>query len=559
VGRRRSDRGSRVLPSPVTRAFVAALAALLILAPAAVAQDLPMDLPGDATASAVRADPDTWLVGARPGRESARIARRFGAQHFGFPQTGGYKVARNSARAFADALKARRLLVYAQANVLRRTLQAVPADPLSGPPNDWRASVADPALAPPPVTPQSPLIALVDAAADMIHAEWTGDPNVATLPGTPVTDSHGTATMSVAVAPLNGVGILGVWPGARALNVPLATVPGTDGEITCDASGEAIAKAVQNGASVINMSYGSPSRCAAEWVQIYFAVAKGIIPVAAAGNEFEQGNPLEFPASLPHVVTVAATTRDDKSARFSNANNAIDLSAPGVDILTAVPPALPDPDGAPDGYSLQSGTSFSAPMVSAAIAWVRAARPDLTPDRVVQAVRLGARDVEKPGWDPLTGFGVLNVANSLNLPADKLPIADPLEPNDNIVWVDGTAFGKAATAVWKGGAAARVNGLLDIQEDPVDVYRIVIPGGKTAKISVIPRFGDPSVEVFTSSAISVNDEDRRVAYGHVVGSKKTERVSVRNGGKSKHSYYVAVRPQGNSRYQEREYTLRVGS
>ena len=72
---------------------------------------------------------------------------------------------------------------------------------------------------------------------------------------------------------------------------------------------------------------------------------------------------------------------------------------------------------------------------------------------------------------------------------------------------------------------------------------------------MIPRFGDPSLEVFTSSAISVNDEARRVAYSHLAGSKKTERVSVRNGGKSKHSYYVAIRPQGNSRYQEREYTL----
>ena len=133
------------------------------------------------------------------------------------------------------------------------------------------------------------------------------------------------------------------------------------------------------------MSYGSPSRCAAEWVQIYFAVAKGIIPVAAAGNEFESGNPLEFPASLPHVVTVAATTPDDKSAKFSNANDAVDLSAPGVGILTAVPPAL-DGDGAQDGYQALDGTSFSAPMVSAALAWVRAARPELTVDRVVQAV-----------------------------------------------------------------------------------------------------------------------------------------------------------------------------
>ena len=199
----------------MTRALAAAFAALLILAPTAVAQDLPMDLPGEATASSVRADPDTWLVGAVPDAASARLAKRFAARHIGLPQTGGYSVARSQARAFADALKARHLLVYAQANVLRKPL-TIPDDPLSGPPNNWRATVADPSLTPPLVTPQSPLIALVDAAADLTHPEWTGDPNVATLPGTPVDNSHGTATMSVAAAPQNGIGILGVWPGARA-------------------------------------------------------------------------------------------------------------------------------------------------------------------------------------------------------------------------------------------------------------------------------------------------------------------------------------------------------
>jgi subtilisin family serine protease len=538
----------------VTRAFAAALAALLISAPAATAADLPMQLPGDATASSVRADPDTWVVGAVPGKASAKLAERFRTSHIGL---GGYEVARRDARPFAAALRKRGLLVYAQANVKLNRLRAVPDDPLSAAPNDWRARVAAPSLTPPPVTPQSPLIALVDAASDLKHQEWTGDPWAATLPGTPVTNSHGTATQSVAAAPQNGIGIVGVWPGARTLNVPLATVPGTDGAITCSASGRAIAKAVENGASVINMSYSSPSRCAAEWVQLYFAVAKGIIPVAAAGNEFESGNPLEFPASLPHVVTVAATTRDDKSASFSNANNAIDLSAPGVDIMTAVPPAL-DGDGAPDGYQAQSGTSFSAPMVSAAIAWVRAARPELTPDRVVQAVRLSARDVLEPGWDPLSGFGVLDVGAALSVPAAKLPIQDPLEPNDNLVWVNGQAFGKPATPLWSGGRAKRVNALLDAQEDPVDSYRIVIPAGKTAKLSVIPRFGDPSLEVFHSSAFSVNDEDSRVAVSERSGSKRTERVSVTNRGTKKRSYYVVVRPQGNSRYQEREYTLRIG-
>jgi hypothetical protein len=515
-----------------------------------------MQLPGDVTASSVRADPDTWLVGAVPGKASAAIAERFAAQHIGLPQTGGYKLARSRARAFADALRARHLLVYAQENVLVKPFGVVD-DPLSGPPNDWRRRVAAPELTPPPVTPESPLIALVDAAADVTHPEWTGDPNFTTLPGKPVTNAHGTATASVAAAPQNGIGILGVWPGARALNVPLATEPGTDGQITCAASGDAIAQAVAAGASVINMSYGSPSRCAAEWVQIYFAVAKGIIPVAAAGNEFESGNPLEFPASLPHVVTVAATTSEDRSASFSNANDAIDLSAPGVGILTAVPPAL-DSDGAQDGYQAQSGTSFSAPMVSAGLAWVRAARPELEPDRAVQAIRLGARDVERPGWDALTGFGVLDVGKALTLPADKLPIHDPLEPNDNIVWVDGHAFGKPTTPIWSGGGAVRVAALLDKQEDPVDVYRVVIPGGRSARISVIPKFGDPSLEVFRSSAISINDLAARLAVSRLAGSKKTERVTVVNRGRARHVYYVVVRPQGSSRYQEREYTVRVG-
>jgi hypothetical protein len=542
-----------VLPSVVTRAFVAALAALLISAPAAGAQDLPMDLPGDATASSVRANPDTWLVGAVPNRASAAIAKRFASEPIGL---GGYQVARSDARAFAAALRKRDLLVYAQANVLVKPL-AVAQDPLTGPPNDWRAQVAAPELTPPPVTPESPLIALVDAAADLTHPEWTGDPNIATIPGVPVTNPHGTATASVATAPQNGIGILGVWPSARTLNVPLQTVPGTDGEITCAASGKAINRAVANGASVINMSYGSPSRCAAEWVQIYFAVAKGIIPVAAAGNEFQSGNPLEFPASLPHVVTVAATTPENQSAKFSNANDAVDLSAPGVGILAAVPPAL-DGDGAQDGYQALDGTSFSAPMVSAALAWVRSARPELTVDRVIQAVRLSAHDVERPGWDALTGFGVLDVGAALAVPADKLPIHDPAEPNDNLVWVNGKAFGKPAASVWSGGGATRVNALLDKQEDPVDVYRIVIPGGATAKVSVIPRFGDPSLEIFRSSAISVNDVERRVASSQLAGSKKTERVTIANSGKAKHSYYVAIRPQGGSRYQERQYTLRVG-
>jgi hypothetical protein len=544
----------------VTRAVLAATLSLLLIAPAAHAAlpEFPNELPGDVTASSVRSDADTWLVGARPGAASQTIADRYGARHSGL---GNYVVERSRAKALAGELEKAGLLLYAQANTILKTKQTVPDDPQSSPPNAWRAKVAPRTFMPPAVGPTSPLIALVDAAADATHPEWAGG-NFSTIPGVPVTSSHGTATAAVAAAPLNGVGILGVWPSARALNVPLPVAPGTEGGITCASSGEAIGKAIQAGAAVINMSYGSPSRCAAEWVQLYFGIAKGIIPVAAAGNEFQEGNPLEFPASLPHVVTVAATTPDDRSAIFSNANTAVDLSAPGVGILTAVPPAL-DTDGVQDGYQAMDGTSFSAPMVSAAMAWVRAARPDLTPDRVVEAVKRSATDVvapdgvNRPGWDPLTGFGVLNVGAALQIPTDRLPIQDPLEPNDNLVWVDGTAFGKPSAPIWQGGKGVEVNALLDKQEDPVDVYRIIVGAKKSAKITVVPRFGDPSLEVFTTEAISVNDLDGRVAKSRKSGSKKTEQVTVHNNGSKKRSYFIAIKPQGSSRYQERQYSLRV--
>ena len=167
-----------------------------------------------------------------------------------------------------------------------------------------------------------------------------------------------------------------------------------------------------------------------------------MVPVAAAGNEGQDGNPPEFPASLPHVLTAASVGPDDRAVGFSNANAAIDLAAPGVQIMTAVPPAL-DEQAPADGYMQQSGTSFSAPMVSAAVAWVRAARPTLSADQVAQIIRLSARDVGRKGWEPDTGFGVLSVGRAL---VHKAPARDQLEPNDDIAWVNGRRVRRAQPA-----------------------------------------------------------------------------------------------------------------
>jgi len=541
--------------APRIIAPLAAAAALLAAAPAAhagfrsIAE--PMQFPGDATIASVDAAPGTWLVGARPGAGARTVARAFGARLIG---GGDYVVERSKARAMAGALRSRGLLLYAQPDAIRQTQQAVPDDPLSGSPNAWRAAVADPNIAPPPVTGTSPLIALLDTRLDETHPEFAGS-NIRSLGNRPLDNLHGTATAAVAAAPQNGVGILGVWPGARALNVPLPP-----DALTCSASARGVREAIRDRAAVINMSYGSQSLCRAEYNAIQLAVHRGIVPVAAAGNEFDAGNPLEFPASLPHVLTIAAVNAQLNASSFSNSNPAVDLSAPGESIMTAVPPAFDTEDGTQDGYRLLDGTSFSAPMVSAAVAWIRAARPDLTPDQAAQVVRLSARDLGRKGFDNATGFGLLDVGAAL---AKAPPPRDPLEPNDDMVWVDGRAFGRASPPVYRGRGTARLVGLVDVYEDPADVYRVRVRGRSRVRVTVKPVFGDPILAGFRRGTKSLSTCRRgrcksspRLATSRRKG-KRTERITLRNHSRRARTFYVAIGPQSGGRSLDAGYRLTI--
>ena len=541
-----------------------ALAAPLAAAPPAVAADFravpePMQLPGERSgderparggtaAAGVRSDPGTWLVGARPGAGARQAARGFGARRIGPAPSGDYVVARRHARSFAGALRSRGLLVYAQPNGLALTKQGVPDDPLSRPPDAWRAAVVDPGLTPPPVTPTSPLIALLDTRLDESHPEFASGGNVSTLGGRPLVDLHGTATAAVAAAPANGVGILGVWPGARTLNVPLPP-----DRLTCSVSASGVHRAIAAGASVINMSYGSRSLCRAEYNALQGAVRRGIVPVAAAGNEFAAGNPPEFPASLPHVLTVAAVNARRDSAAFSNANAAVDLSAPGENIMTAVPPAY-DEDTVKDGYQRLDGTSFSAPMVSAAVAWVRAARPELSPDQVAQVVRLSSRDLGRKGYDQDTGFGLLNLGAALT---KAPPVRDPLEPNDDITFVNGRTFGKPSPAVF-GGVDARLRGIVDAYEDPADVYRLRLPARSRVRVTANPSFGDPVLAGFGPGARSLRGRSLATSRRK---AGRTERITLRNRAGRTRTSFVAIGIQRGARSLDAGYrlTIRRGS
>jgi hypothetical protein len=523
--------------------LLAAAVALLVAAPAEAARlSPPLRLPGEAGAAAAA----QWLVGARPGRISARIARRHGARKV---LPGAFAVPRSEARALAGALQRRGLLTFAEPDAVRHLAQqprAVPDDPLSAT-NRWRDAAVDPSLVPPPVTPESPLLALVDSKLDASHPEFAGG-NVSTIRSRPVGNLHGTATAAVAAAPKNDVGILGVWPGMRALNVSLPS----DG-VSCSQSSSGIVAAVRAKAAVINMSYGSNAFCYLEYEALQYATVHGVTLVAAAGNEFDQGNPLEFPASLPHILTIGAVTPQDRAAYFSNENAALDLAAPGVNILTAVPPSLDEDDGPADGYMSLDGTSFAAPIVAAAATWLRAERPTLTVDQVAQVIRLSARDLGKRGWDASTGFGALDLKAAL---ARTPPPADPKEPNEDIPFVNGSAFGRRDAPIWSGKGRAKLFATLDHYEDPSDVYRLRIPGRKLVRIRATPRFGDPDLEVYDGAAKHVATKRHRVVRSRRHG-RRSEYVTVRNRGGTTRTAYVRVFTSGRGSGLDAAYTLTV--
>ena len=185
----------------------------------------------------------------------------------------------------------------------------------------------------------------------------------------------------------------------------------------------AIASAAQHCPSVISLSFETSFRDAALADGVATAQHNGCLVVSSAGNGGAVSAPV-FPAALPHVVSVGSTDENDAIAPFSTASPTLDLVAPGVDILAAVPTWRD-----PTGYDIVNGTSFSAPIVSAAAAWVWTARPALSAFQVAALLRATARDLGTPGFDSASGYGLVDVAAALTAPT---PAVDPLEPNDDV-------------------------------------------------------------------------------------------------------------------------------
>jgi len=166
------------------------------------------------------------------------------------------------------------------------------------------------------------------------------------------------------------------------------------------------------------------------------------------------------------VLTVGASDRANGTAGFSSRSRFVDLAAPGVD--------MPIATALGNGWQVGDGTSFAAPLVSGAAAWVWATRPELDATQLFEVMRRSATDIGVPGWDPASGFGLLNVPAALAYPA---PIRDPFEPNDDIEFVrPGGLYDNSIPALTtKTRRTTTLAARIDRIEDPRDVYRIWLP------------------------------------------------------------------------------------
>lgn len=255
------------------------------------------------------------------------------------------------------------------------------------------------------------VVAVIDTGVDIDHPALRGRllPGYNAVTGTQdVTDEYGHGTHVAGI--ISGVTAAA---GRRGYDVKILPIKASNEEGVF--SPEALSRAIEYAinwrgphgerVSVINMSLGTPVVNAAEQQAIQRAYEAGIMPVVAAGNESLELH-VGAPAIWPEALAVGALKKPAKEgeeprlAPYSNRGIGLDVTAPGSEI----PSAYPD-----DTYETLSGTSMAAPHVAAAVALLRAARPELPPGAIRYIIQATAADLGKSGDDSQYGAGGLDL------------------------------------------------------------------------------------------------------------------------------------------------------
>jgi subtilisin family serine protease len=473
------------------------------------------------------ADAARFAVGVAPGVDADALARTVEARTGGTASTIGpfaVYLHAESARA-AAGLEG---ITYVERLKSRRRLAFVPSDPLYT--RQWYI----PAVRGFDAWPQRPAwlgtrIAIIDSGLEGSHPEFRGRLAgwKSFVGGSALHDSqgHGTFVAGLISARLdNGEGIAGLAFPAQLL---VAKVVRPDGVVPLDAEARAIRWAVDNGASVINLSLGGvrdpldatrDSYSPLEASAVEYAVRRGRVVVAAVGNSDQAPEQpwryASYPAALPHVLGVSALARDGSVPMFSN-RDAIynDIAAPGDGLFSTLPRALTAlrPTCAEQGYSecgpmeyrRGQGTSFAAAIVSAGAALLRSSWPNLRAEQVAGLLERSAADQTSATGcrrcvvdrDSMTGWGRLDIAAAVDW-ARALPPVDRFEPNDQA--------GTRAQLVQRRSVTLRAS--IDYWDDANDVYAVRLQKGQLLRLALKgPESVDANLVIWKPGTKRINE------------------------------------------------------
>lgn len=258
--------------------------------------------------------------------------------------------------------------------------------------------------------------------------DFAGD-GVFPLPGAedPIPDDtyvgHGThVSGTIAASQNNGIGISGEAPGVKLMAVRV--LGGVAGSGYSSDISDGIIYAADNGANVINMSLGGTGKSLTEYNAVKYAWDHNVFIAAAAGNDGDTTNPLNYPAAYVFAMSVGATDSADNIASFSTHNEFVEISAPGVNILSTVPD-----DTYEGGWS---GTSMATPHVAGLAALLFSMYGGIDNWQVRYMLQKGVIDRGAAGWDQYYGYGRADCAQLLATATPSPSVLRILTPPNGI-------------------------------------------------------------------------------------------------------------------------------
>ncbi|KAF2956124.1 S8 family serine peptidase [Marinitoga sp. 38H-ov] len=265
------------------------------------------------------------------------------------------------------------------------------------------------------------VVAVMDGGSDSSHPDLNGQYvtgvdfyNNTLIPANtsvPYGD-HGTHVSGIIAAKKDdNYGIAGLAPNAKIMVAPVFA-PNFVGDIYVAYNA---AWAVDNGAKILQNSWGGPGFSDTLKAGFDYALANNVLVVVSTGNTHIEES-WGSPNSLPGILGVGASDVNDNVAEFSTRGDSVSVLAPGVQILSTIPVDSSDVSPLYGPFAYWNGTSMASPYVSALAALLWEKHPNATAYQIRKLIEMSAKDVDKPGYDTNSGYGVIDPKKALSLP-----------------------------------------------------------------------------------------------------------------------------------------------